>query len=183
MPIELLGAAAAVLLVLAIPWLRGGNETRRAVSVVAIIALAVVTTAVVLARSPAGQQALPPSSSLPSSVASGSPSPASSSDDAAPSVEATVVRHEVSLPPGTYSLFVVDGQGTLTAERGISFDEPSMAPVDRVEAPNGLIHWRTVVGASAGWSYIAARSGPFIVREILRLPDGSTESREVDPGQ
>ena len=183
MPIELLGAAAAVLLVLAIRRLRGGYETRRAVSVIAVVVLALVTVAVVLSRGPAGQQnATPGSASLPSSAPSATPPPVSASDDPAPSGAGTVVRHEVSLPPGTYSLFVVDGEGTVTSERGISFDEASMAPVDRVESPNGLIHWRTVVGGAAGWSYIAGRSGPFTVREVVRLADGSTESRDIDPG-
>lgn len=158
---------------------------RRASAVVAIIALAIVTTLVILARPPADREsgASPPSiaaSRSPSTVP-GTPSASTSAGAADPSAAATFVRHEVVVAQGTYTVFTVDSQGTVTAQRTVSFDSPSRAPVDRVEAANGLIHWRAVVGGLAGWSYVADRSGPFGVREIVRLADGTEEARELDP--
>ena len=92
------------------------------------------------------------------------------------------MRYEAALPPGGYTLFRVTADGRLRGERSASFDRASMAPVDRVEASNGLVHWRTVVGALAGLSYVPGRSGPFEIREVLRWPDGTVEARLIDPG-
>lgn len=177
-------AVGAALLLLAVLWLRGGYEIRRAASILAIILLAAVTTMLILAGSPVGQEAGTPIPSLTGSngspAPSGAASPATSAGAADPTGSPTVLRHEVGLRPGGYTLFTVDAQGTVTAERAIGFDRPSKATVDRVQTPNGLIHWRTVVGGYTGWSYIAGRSGPFIIREVLRWPDGDIRSREID---
>ncbi|MEO6577743.1 MAG: hypothetical protein ABIO99_02455 [Candidatus Limnocylindria bacterium] len=183
MPIELIGAAGAVVLVAALLWLRGGPEVRRAVTVAAVIVLAIVTAFAIATRPRAGHggnPALSPatSSSAAPSVSGLIPTP---TPTAGPSDEGTVVRHEVSVGAGSYTLFMVDAQGAVTAARSVSFDRPSNAPVDRVES-GGLVHWRTVVGGEAGWSYIASRSGPFSIREIVRMSDGGEISREVDPG-
>lgn len=182
MPIELIGAAGTVILVAALLWLRGGPDVRRAVTVIAVIALAVVTAFAIATRPRTrhgGNPALSPamSSSAVPSVSALIPTP---TPTAQPSDEGTVVRHEVSVGEGSYTLFMVDAQGAVTDARGVSFDRPSNAPVDRVES-GGLVHWRTVVGGEAGWSYIAGRSGPFSIREIVRMSDGRETSREVDP--
>ncbi|MDQ4035779.1 MAG: hypothetical protein M3153_07595 [Chloroflexota bacterium] len=157
----------------------------RAAGVVAILALAVVTTLVILARPPASRETggSPPSvaASRPPSMLPGTSSPSISAGTADPSAVATFVRHEVGVSEGTYTIFMIDSQGTVTAQKTVSFDRPSRAPVDRVEAANGLIHWRAVVGGLAGWSYLADRSGSFAVREIVRLADGTEAARNVDP--
>jgi hypothetical protein len=182
---EPLVAVAAALVLFAALVLPGGRDVRRIASIVGIIALAGVTIFVLLAGPRADPEAGTPGMSLPglsSPAPSGATPPAASAGAADPSGSPTVLRHEVSLAAGAYSVFTVDPQGTLTGERAIRFDEPSRAPVDRVEAPNGLIHWRTVGGGYTGWSYVAGRSGPFIVREVLRWPDGEIGYREVGPG-
>lgn len=182
---EPLVAVAAALLLLAALLLPGGREVRRVASIVAIIALAAVTIIVLLSGPVADHQAGTPGASVPggsSPAPSGATPPVASAGAADPSGSPTVLRHEVGLAAGAYSIFTVDPQGILTGEMAVTFDEPSRAPVDRVEAPNGLIHWRTVGGGYTGWSYVAGRSGPFSVREVLRWPDGETGYREVDPG-
>ena len=173
-----------MLLLVALVWLPGSREVRRAGAIVAIVVLTAVTTVVVL-RAREDQPVATPSAlasqgGTPSaSVVPGSPS---TSGAPGPSASPTVLRHEVGLQAGSYSIFTVDPAGVITGEQAISFGEPSRAPVDRVESPNGLVHWRTVGGGYTGWSYIAGRSGPITVREVLRWPDGEIGYREVDPG-
>ena len=192
MSFQVLAAGGAVLLLLALVWLRGGAEMRRAAAILAVVTLAVATTTVILAGRP-GEVGRPgdqdgstprdsPVQSTATPAPSGAASPTVSAGSANPSPSPTVLRHEVVVQAAQYTIFSVDEQGTVTAQRMATFDHTSTAPADRVQAPNGLIHWRATVGGYASWSYIAGRSGAFVVREVLRWPDGSTGYREVDPG-
>ena len=52
------------------------------------------------------------------------------------------------------------------------FSRFSKAPVDKVLAPNGLLHWRTNDGFFTGLSYIHDRSGAFLIREVYEGSDG-----------
>ncbi len=171
-----------VTLVAAVLWLRGGPEARSTATVVVVITLAIITAFAIATRPRIrhGENPLPSppvsSGTAPSVSPAIRPSPTTGPSDAG-----TVLRHEVSVGPGSYTLFMVDAQGAVTNARQVSFDRSSNAPVDRVESA-GLVHWRTIVGGVAGWSYIEGRSGPFSIREIVRMADGQEVSREIDPG-
>jgi hypothetical protein len=88
---------------------------------------------------------------------------------------------EVGVSAGDYTLYQVNSAGTLVADRGATFSRFSRAEVQRVEASNGLLHWRTIEGEYAGLSYIYPESGDFEVREVFRRPDGSRSSEVVPP--
>lgn len=179
--------ALVVAVVVLLPlWLRAGESGRRLGIALFIVALAVVTSVLILDVAPAGIGARAtfepgPSESQPDSTASETPM-AGSTAPAAPDADLIFLRHEVIVEAGQYRIFMVEPGGQLSNQRSAEFATRSVAPVDRIEADDGLIHWRTVVGGYAGWSYVPGRSGPFAIREVLRSPDGSTTYREVDPG-
>jgi len=84
----------------------------------------------------------------------------------------TFIRYEVTVLAGENTLFEVDEQGTVVDEVIAHFDRFSKASVDKVEAPNGLLHWRTSEGFFTGLSYIHSESGPFLIREVYEGSDG-----------
>ncbi|HET8778133.1 MAG TPA: hypothetical protein VFN76_10770 [Candidatus Limnocylindria bacterium] len=148
-----------------------------------IVGLAAMTAFLILMSPPTQHGGTVPDATISAApIASGGASPSLPGDaPGGPSAAPVFLRYEVGLQPGEYTLFEIDASGTVTGERSIDFDRPSMAPVDRVQATNGLIHWRTVVGTNAGWSYVPGRSGSFLIREVVRWPDGHTENRPIDP--
>ena len=81
-------------------------------------------------------------------------------------------RYEVVVAEGTHQIFRVDASGAVTSQRTATFSRSSMAAVDRVVAPGGLVHWRTIAGYYAGWSYLPNRSGPFSARAVFTGSDG-----------
>lgn len=89
------------------------------------------------------------------------------------------LRYEVSVAPGTYSLFKVDDAGTIVGSQNNTFSRYSFATVTPITASNGLRHWRTANGGLAGYSYIAGRSGPFRVRKVFMASDGSLHAEYV----
>lgn len=181
MPVALIAVlVTATLAAVVLLELRGENAARRIVAAILILALAASTAYIVLETERQSAGTGSPASSRPTT----NPSVAESVEiapSAAPSVAPVRVRYEATLPPGEYTLFRVGADGSVDGQRSTSFDRPSMAPVDRVEAPNGSVYWRTVLGDLAGLSYIPERSGPFGIREIIRWPDGTIEQRVVDP--
>jgi hypothetical protein len=162
--------------------LQGDRLGRRLVAAALIVVLAVSTAYLLLESESASGPAGEPARSTTAGGESTAPAQSASDGTPAPSVEPTIVRYEVSLVAGEYTLYSVDEDGTVGAGRPVSFDGASRAPVDRVEAADGLVHWRTVVGSLAGLSYVPDRSGSFQIRAILRWPDGHTEARIVDLG-
>jgi hypothetical protein len=136
---------------------------------------------------------------LPSGAASATPSPSiepTASLEPSPSASASVVvtatplvtptplptptagdvfiGYEVGVGPESYTLFQIDGQGNVAQTRVVTFSRFSHASVQRVDAPNGTRHWRTLDGKDlVGWSYIFGRSGDFQIRKVYRAPDGS----------
>jgi hypothetical protein len=86
-------------------------------------------------------------------------------------------HYEVSVTAGDYTLYLVNAGGELVGSRAATFSRQSQATVQRINASNGLRHWRTVVGEYAGLSYVYPDSGPFRVRAVYtRLADGSRAS-------
>jgi hypothetical protein len=84
----------------------------------------------------------------------------------------TFIGYEVTVLEGRNTIFEVDAQGTVVDERLATFSRFSRAPVERIEAPNGLLHWRTSEGEFTGLSYIHGDSGAFLIREVYQGSDG-----------
>jgi hypothetical protein len=91
----------------------------------------------------------------------------------------TFSHYEVAVAPGQlYTLFEVDdATGEVLSRRLAEFDDWSQAPVERLERPDGTLHWRTTEGDYTGLSYIRDDSGqfdsgPFQIRAVSLTPDG-----------
>jgi hypothetical protein len=131
----------------------------------------------------------PSSSTVPSAEPSMSPTatttPAeptpSPTPELTPAPSDTFIGYEVEVAPGDYPLFRIDDQGDVTNTTNGDFDHGSRAPVDRVVADNGLLHWRTVGGGYDGFSYIKGQSGEFLIREVYRGADGSLRYVHLAP--
>ncbi len=117
--------------------------------------------------------ATPVQSAQPSGSEAESSFPVTPSPDATPQAGDEFIGYEVTVLAGSYNVYKVDDAGAITQTRDVYFSRASQAPVDRLEAPNGLLHWRVTEGGSSGWSYIRGQSGPFLIREVYRGPDGS----------
>ena len=178
------------------PTASGGGGSRRrgaAVLVGAVMLLAVAGTALLVFKWP-GTGSIPtpsPSPSIsaaPSVSASASasevptptpepsnqtPFPETPRPDPTPQPGDTFQGYEVTVLEGENTLFEVDDQGIVVDERNAQFSRFSKAPVDKVEAPNGLLHWRTADGFFTGLSYIHGDSGPFLIREVYVGSDGA----------
>ena len=126
-----------------------------------------------------------PTPSAASVLPSESPTPgqptASPTPELTPAPSDLFIGYEVEVAPGDYPLFRVNDQGDVTDSTNGDFDRGSRAPVDRVEAQNGLLHWRTVGGGYDGFSYIKGQSGEFLIREVYRGPDGSLRYVHLTP--
>ena len=84
-----------------------------------------------------------------------------------------LIGYEVTVLQGNYDIFKVNDAGAIVQTSNSFFTAFSQAPVDRLVAENGLLHWRVTRGGDTGWSYIHDRSGPFLIRKVYRGPDGS----------
>jgi hypothetical protein len=121
---------------------------------------------------PTPEPSTAPSVAPSASVAAESALP-SASPDPTPAPGDEFLGYEVTVTPGTNDIFRIDDAGAVVQESIVFFDAVSQAPVDRVVAANGLLHWRVLEGETIDWSYIRDRSGPFRIREVYRGPDGS----------
>jgi len=101
------------------------------------------------------------------------PFPETPRPDPTPLPGDTFIGYEVTVLEGENTIFEVDEAGTVVGQRTANFSRFSKAPVDKVEAPNGLLHWRTSEGFFTGLSYIKGRSGPFLIREVYEGSDGT----------
>jgi hypothetical protein len=110
--------------------------------------------------------AVPSVSGEPSAEASASTAPTPEPGD-------QFLGYEVTVVPGTNDIFRVNDAGAITSQNVVTFSAVSQAPVDRVIADNGLLHWLVTQGDTSGWSYIRDQSGDFFIREVYRGPDGS----------
>lgn len=173
----------------------GGGGRRRGVAVLvgAVMLLAVAgTVGALLVLNPGiglGPTPTPsPSASPPpSATASASPSqgptatpepsnqtpfPETPKPDPTPLPGDTFQGYEVTVLEGENTLFEVDAAGNVLNSQVAHFSRFSQAPVDRIVADNGLLHWRTSSGFFTGWSYIRGQSGAFLIREVYRGTDG-----------
>jgi len=116
---------------------------------------------------------------LPTAAASTAPSviqtpfPETPKPDATPLPGDTFIGYEVTVLEGENTLFTVDDAGNVSNPQVAHFARFSKAPVDRIVAANGLLHWRTSNGFFTGLSYIHDRSGPFLIRKVYQGADGT----------
>jgi hypothetical protein len=169
----------------------GGGRRRAAVLIGLVLLLAILGTAgafvyfngpgVAVRPTPTPS---PSSSAQPSASASISPSlapsptpiqtpfPETPKPDATPLPGDTFQGYEVTVLEGENTLFKVDDEGNIVSSQIAQFSRFSKAPVDRIVAPNGLLHWRTSEGFFTGLSYIHDQSGAFLIRAVYEGSDG-----------
>ena len=100
------------------------------------------------------------------------PFPETPKPDPTPLPGDTFQGYEVTVLEGENTLFKVDDAGNIVSSQVAQFSRFSKAPVDKVVAPNGLLHWRTSEGFFTGLSYIHGQSGAFLIREVWEGSDG-----------
>lgn len=170
----------------------GGGRRRAALLIGLVLLLAVLGTAgafvyfngpgVAVTPTPTPS---PSSSAQPSASPSTSPSlapsptppiqtpfPETPKPDPTPLPGDTLQGYEVTVLEGENTLFKVDDAGNIVSSQVAQFSRFSKAPVDKVVAPNGLLHWRTSEGFFTGLSYIHGQSGAFLIREVWEGSDG-----------
>ena len=108
----------------------------------------------------------------PTSGPSQTPFPETPKPDPTPVPGDTFKGYEVTVLAGENTLFEIDDEGNILNSEVAHYDRFSKAPVDRIVAPNGLLHWRTSAGFFTGLSYIRGRSGLFLIREVWQGSDG-----------
>ena len=170
----------------------GGRRRGLAVLVGAVMLLAVGATvgALILLKGPVASEptpnpspsvsVAPSASALPSPSAgpsatpepSQTPFPETPKPDPTPQPGDTFLGYEVTVLEGENTLFEVDNDGNILRQEVAHFSRFSRAPVDRIVASNGLLHWRTSDGFFTGLSYIHGDSGAFLIREVHEGADG-----------
>lgn len=100
------------------------------------------------------------------------PFPETPKPDPTPQPGDTFLGYEVTVLEGENTLFEVDDDGSILRSEIAHFSRFSKAPVDRIVASNGLLHWRTTDGFFSGLSYIHDRSGGFLIRKVYEGADG-----------
>ena len=174
---------------------RGEGGRRRGLSLLigAVLLLAVAGTvgALVFFRGPgvgitptptpsASASAVPSASISASGQPSATPQPSNQTPfpetpkpDPTPQPGDTFKGYEVTVLEGENTLFEVDAAGNIVRSETAHFSRFSKAPVDRIVADNGLLHWRTSDGFFAGLSYIHKESGAFLIRAVYEGSDGT----------
>jgi hypothetical protein len=169
----------------------GGRRLPLLIGLVLLLAVAGATGAFLVLRGPAAVGPTPspspssqpsatavatvlPSASAPASQApvSQTPFPQTPKPDATPLPGDVFVGYEVTVLQGENTLFQIDDNGKVTGSSIAHYARFSKAPVTRVQAPNGLLYWRTSAGFFSGLSYIHGDSGPFLIREVYQGADG-----------
>lgn len=170
---------------------QGGGGGRRGLLIGAILLLAAASAAgaflflknggTATNPTPTPQASIQPSPSLSSvptqsastgSAPSQTPFPETPRPDPTPLPGDVFDHYEVTVLAGENTLFEVDDAGNRVRQETANYNRFSKAPVDRIEAPNGLLHWRTSAGFFTGLSYIHGDSGPFLIREVYHGSDG-----------
>lgn len=132
----------------------------------------------------------PTASAATSPSASGTPAPSATptvSDVPTPTVEPTPApgdtfdHYEVSVPPGSFTIYQLDGQGNVVQAKGAIFDDYSFAGVAQVTSP--VRSWLIETGDYIGYSYIVDRSGPFRIREVYLSANGERRVAYVPDDQ
>jgi hypothetical protein len=138
---------------------------------------------------PTPTPSLPPTEApTPSATAvpTSAPPSATPSVGASPTPEPTPVPgdrfafYEVSVSPGGYLLFMLNGSGQVIGEREASFGGYSFARVEPGADADGRAYWRTIQGGLFGWSYRYPDSGDFRIRAVFLNPNRDRRSQYLD---
>ena len=166
----------------------GGRRVPLLIGAVLLLAVAGATGAMLLLQGPAATVPTPtptpqasatpratasPAASATEVPVSQTPFPETPKPDPTPIPGDEFIGFEVTVLQGENRLFEIDEAGNVVGQRIATFSRFSKAGVDRIEAPNGLLHWRTSEGFFTGLSYVRGDSGPFLIREVYRGPDGT----------
>jgi hypothetical protein len=123
----------------------------------------------------------PSPSAVVTSSQAASPTPAASSQTPFPETPPpgptpqpgdTPIGYEVTVLAGNNTIFQIDDAGNVVQQQTATYNRFSQAPVDRIVAANGLLHWRTSEGRNIGFSYVHGDSGPFLIRKVYQGSDG-----------
>ncbi len=167
----------------------GGTRLPLLIGLVLLLAVAGTTGVILLTRGPAAVGPTPtPQASRPSASAtaaasgdaSASPSngsqtpfPETPKPDPTPIPGDVFIGFEVTVLQGVNTIFEINDAGVVVSQRVATFSRFSKAPVTRVVATNGLLHWRTAEGFFSGLSYVHGDSGSFLIREVYEGADGA----------
>jgi hypothetical protein len=116
--------------------------------------------------------AVPTPTQEPSSTPVATPFPETPVPDPTPLPGDKFLGYEVTVLAGENTLFEIDEAGNILDSQVAHYDRFSKAPVNKVEAPNGLLHWRTSAGFFTGLSDIKDRTGPFLIRAVYQRTHG-----------
>ncbi|MBA3587400.1 MAG: hypothetical protein H0W41_07165 [Chloroflexi bacterium] len=90
--------------------------------------------------------------------------------------------YEVSVSPGGYTLHAFD-DGSVGAERGVSFNQFSSARVEPATGDDGEVYWVTQNGTLVGFGYRYPDSGDFRIRAVFLNNDGDRRSAFLDEAE
>ena len=102
--------------------------------------------------------------------------PATPTPEPTPSSGDTFAFYEVSVGPRSYTLFRIDNDGEVVADREASFGGFSYARANPRHGADGEVYWETSNGDLRGWSYLYPDSGPFRVRAVYLNTNGDRRS-------
>ncbi|HEX2883227.1 MAG TPA: hypothetical protein VHQ42_01515 [Candidatus Limnocylindria bacterium] len=111
----------------------------------------------------------------PTSSAQPTPTP-----EPTPEAGDTFAFYEVSVGPNEYTLYNLDADGVVSDSLVTSFSAFSFAQVEPTEGSDGDVHWVTVDGALAGWSYTYPDSGDFRIRAVFLSSSGERRSAYLE---
>lgn len=144
------------------------------------VAAPIITPSATASATPAATETTAPTETL---APTPSPEP-TRTPDPTPRPEDVFEFYEVQVEPGDYVIFQVSDGGDVEASRDASFSGRSQARVDRIQAANGVLHWRTAEGTDyLGWSYIRPDSGGFEIWAVYRRADGTRSSELLPEGE
>ncbi len=93
----------------------------------------------------------------------------------------TFDHYEVSVAPGSYTIYHIDAAGNLVDRLPAAFDNYSQATVTLVESPRRS--WLVQNGDYTGYSYVADASGPFNIRRVYLGPNGERRADYLTPAE
>lgn len=109
----------------------------------------------------------------PTPSASPEPSPSATAAEPTPTLEPTpdigdsFAFYEVSVGPARYTLFALDGSGSVVDETELTFAGYSFARAEPIIGSDGAVYWVTQDGDLAGQAYRYPDSGEFRIRAVF----------------